>query len=852
MIKDSELKQIKQLEKEIGGNLFELSHGMIGLNHVPGGGYAFLGSGYSHNKKGYIVGLNINFEKLSALPLNLLQFEHLEKLVFFETKIRDFSMLEKLTNLVSLVIAFNPINDTSLLKALRNPTELVLWGNQISDISFLQGLNQLTTLNLNGNQITDISYLQGLSRLTTLILDSNQIADISPLQGMKNLTFLDLRRNKILEIPEAIVDLGLEINVDIEYGIMKGISLYGNPMEMPPVEIIRKRIGILLYGNPLETPPVEIIRKGRDAIKAYFKSLKGKTLPLNEVKVLLVGDGGAGKTSLVKWLLGKTYNPNEPQTHGININQWEVNQGKNKIKAHLWDFGGQEIMHATHQFFLSKRSLYILVLDSRKDDKTEYWLKHIQSFGGDSPVLVALNKIDENPGFEVNRLFLQEKYKNIKGFFRLSCAKNSGIKEFSDALLEALNSVEMLRTTWAESWFQVKKRLENMAEPFITYEKYTGMCIAEKILDKPGQDTLVDFLNDLGVILHFNDLDLQGVHVLQPKWVTEAVYRIINSGKLAECKGILKLELLNEILKRTGKHGYDYPPDKHPYIIRLMNKFELCYEIDKQKVLVPDLLDVQQSPFDFNYADSLKFLFEYDFLPRSIMPRFIVRMHNDIKDECRWRTGVVLENKAFHATAVVKADNEEKKIYIYVSGTQKRDYFAVIRHTIRDINASFEKLNAVEKVPLPDNETIAIDYAELIGYEEVGEENYLVGKLKKRYSIKKLLNGIEVEETRRPPQDNRYPSIAAGRDVTIYDMKGDGSSVTIHNTIEVEKRLEIIIKELQEHDVPGKEELIKQLQDKDVKKDKSRLRGVLGKVLTRAAEIASLGSAVTSLLSILK
>ncbi|MDQ1353372.1 MAG: internalin, partial [Acidobacteriota bacterium] len=733
-----------------------------------------------------VIGLNLAGIKLDPVPEALSTFQHLQKLILHSTQLKDISFLQGLSSL----------------------TYLYLWNNQITDISFLQELSHLTVLNLGGNQITDISFLQGL----------------------RHLTQLSLRDNKIKELPEALMKLGLEINVESE-GVWKQ-TMY-------------------LDGNPLEKPPIEIIEKGKAAIYAYFKSLKGKTLPLNEVKVLLVGDGGAGKTSLVKRLLDKRFDEKEPQTHGINIKQWEVKQGKTIIKTHLWDFGGQEIMHATHQFFLSKRSLYILVLDCRKDEKTEYWLKHIQSFGGDSPVLVVLNKIDENPGFEVNRLFLQEKYKNIKGFFRLSCAKNTGIKEFADALTETLSSVEMLRTTWAESWFQIKKRLETMTEPFITYEKYTGMCIAEKISDKTSQDTLVDFLNDLGVILHFNDLDLQGVHVLEPKWVTEAVYKIINSEKLAQCKGILELELLNEILKRTGKNDYDYPPDKHPYIIRLMNKFELCYEIDKQKVLVPDLLDVQQSSFDFDYADSLKFLFEYDFLPRSIMPRFIVRMHNDIKNELRWRTGVVLENKAFHATAVVKADNEEKKIYIYVSGTQKRDYFAVIRHTIRDINGSFEKLNAVEKVPLPDNETIAIDYAELIGYEEVGEEKYLVGKLKKRYSIKKLLNGIEAEETRRPPQATQLRSMIVGGDVTIFDMKGDGASVTIHNTIEVEKKLEIIIKELREHDVPGKEELIKELQDGEVKKDKSRLRKVLGTVLTRAAEIASLGSAVTSLLSIL-
>jgi GTPase SAR1 family protein len=57
-------------------------------------------------------------------------------------------------------------------------------------------------------------------------------------------------------------------------------------------------------------------------------------------------------------------------------------------------------MHATHQFFLSKRSVYILVLDGRRDEKTEYWLKHVEAFGGGSPVIIAINKIDENPAFD--------------------------------------------------------------------------------------------------------------------------------------------------------------------------------------------------------------------------------------------------------------------------------------------------------------------------------------------------------------------------------------------------------------------------------------------------------------------
>jgi small GTP-binding protein len=718
MSKDSEI--LEELWKEIGKPLPQLEPDKIGKLLKPC---------YAVDENGYVLGVNLHeIENLKTILIILLKFEHLKKLSFFKVKIRDFSLLDKLSNLISLTILGIPIDNISFLQGLSNLTTLVLINNKLTDISFLQGLSNLKELNLSLNQLTDISVLQGLSNLKELKLSYNQLTDISVLQGLKSLTFLDLRFNKIKKLPEAIVDLGMEIDLGEIFGGEKGI---------------------FLYDNPLESPPPEIIRKGKKAIKAYFKSLEKGKLPLNEVKVLLVGDGGAGKTSLVKRLVGERFNKKEPQTHGININQWEIKQQKIPIKTHLWDFGGQEIMHATHQFFLSKRSLYILVLDGRKDEKTEYWLKHIRSFGGDSPVLVVLNKIDENPGFEVNRRFLQDKYKNIKGFFRLSCADNIGIDEFTKALKKALCDVEIIRTTWAENWFHVKEHLETMEEPFISLERYKEICLEEKIEEKSGQDTLVDFLHDLGIILHFEDLGLQDVHVLEPKWVTEAVYKIINAPMVAQNKGILKPAFLDEILKQKNRSDYYYPSDRYHYIIELMKKFELCYQLEKGEVLIPDLLDVEESEFEFDYDNSLKFLFEYDFLPRSVMPRFIVRMHNDIKENCRWRTGVLLENTAFDARAVVKADNEAKKIYIYVSGQQKQYYFAVIRFTFKDINRSFEKLDVKEYVPIPEDPNITVSYSYLLQLREMNLKEYIPEGIKKPYSIDGLLDGFEENENSR-------------------------------------------------------------------------------------------------------
>jgi hypothetical protein len=174
-----------------------------------------------------------------------------------------------------------------------------------------------------------------------------------------------------------------------------------------------------------------------------------------------------------------------------------------------------------------------------------------------------------------------------------------------------------------------------------------------------------------------------------------------------------------------------------------MLKFELCYEVGSDAVLLPDLLDVQQPQFDLDLSDSLEFVFEYAYLPKSIMPRFIVRMHRDIFKEKAWRTGVLLSDHLFRAQAVVTADTSAKQIKVIVVGEQRRDYFSVIRKAISEINSSFEKLTVIESVPLPDTPDMLIPYQELVGHEVEGKSQIFVGRLRRSYPVEKLLNGIE-------------------------------------------------------------------------------------------------------------
>lgn len=495
---------------------------------------------------------------------------------------------------------------------------------------------------------------------------------------------------------------------------------------------------------------IEKISKQKTVRESKKLLKKNRVLPLKEVKILVVGDGGAGKTSFVKRLLKQKFDENEKKTPGININSWSVKPESRKIEiqTHIWDFGGQEIMHATHQFFLSKRSLYILVLDGRKEEKSEYWLKYIESFGGDSPILVILNKLDLNPNFEVNRLHLKEKYENLIDFHRISCKTGDGMENLIPVLEKTLLQVEFLNIHLKSNWLHVKNRLVDLEFPYISHTEFQKLCEKEEITEELEQLKLVRFLNDLGIILHYEDFDLKDTYVLEPNWVTKGVYKIINSNLLAEGKGILRLSDLEKILAGGNINSSRYPTETHRYIVDLMKKFELCFLLEQGSVLIPNLLDVEEKQFDFDYDNALKFIYQYDFLPKSIIPRLIVRMNRDIKNNLCWRSGVVLVNESYQTMAAIKEDEEEKRIHIYVVGEQKKAYFTIIRHAISDINDSFEKLEISELVPLTNDNKITLDYDELVGLEEMGEEYVPIGKLGKRFNVKKLLDGIEEEKER--------------------------------------------------------------------------------------------------------
>ncbi len=562
------------------------------------------------------------------------------------------------------------------------------------------------------------------------------------------------------------------------------MKLGNNHLKELPIETIDlKNLKFLDLSNNELSIPFEFLnsQKDPDSIFSYYKRLQVELRkPLNEAKMILVGQGGVGKSSLAHRLIKDDFDPHKNKTEGIDIQSWKIGIDDQEICLNIWDFGGQEIMHATHQFFLTKRSLYLLVIDSRlgeRENQVEYWLKMIQNFGGNSPTIIVGNKTDQQP-LDIDQQGLRSKYKNIQSIIEISCATGHGLRLLRDMITEKIENLEHIHESLPLSWFKVREQLENISSDYISYANYEEICQTHSIEDDRDRSNLINLLHDLGIVLNFqSDPRLDNTNILNPEWITNSIYKILNNHSLiTNCKGILRWSMLNCILDRDK-----YPKDKHRFIIDMMRRFELCFPLDDsndQQFLIPDLLP-RGEPDIGEWKNTLAFQYHYNILPNSIISRFIVRMNYRIHRQTYWRNGVVLRNQ--QNFALIKADREERKVFIWVDGcpSTRRDFLSQIRthfdyiHDTTFRRESISRNNPVtEHIPLPDHPEIILEYQNLLNVEEMGETEYLIPELKKRINLRELLNGIESVETRQERE-----SITKNYITNNYYQYGGGDNV---------------------------------------------------------------------------
>ena len=154
-----------------------------------------------------------------------------------------------------------------------------------------------------------------------------------------------------------------------------------------------------------------------------------KNLEEQEIKVILVGESGTGKTSLINIAMGmKFVEGTELSTSAATFVTKIIKIGGKSYTLNLWDTIGQEKFRSLTKIFIKDSKIVIFVYDITRLDsfkELNYWFKTIQDVLGDTAVLgIAGNKHDLFMKEEVKEE-VAEKYAEDKGVpFKLTSAKN--------------------------------------------------------------------------------------------------------------------------------------------------------------------------------------------------------------------------------------------------------------------------------------------------------------------------------------------------------------------------------------------------------------------------------------------
>ncbi|MEA3209826.1 MAG: internalin [Chthoniobacter sp.] len=557
-------------------------------------------------------------------------------------------------------------------------------------------LSLLTGLDLSDNELTSLPPEIGrLSALTGLYLSANQLTSLPPEIGrLKALRRLNLSGNSLTSLPPEIHQLTA----------LTELYLHGNPALAIPDSILGPTYDDV-YGRDKKTAA-----RPQDILSFYFARRQGAAAGtlrrVNEIKVMLVGRGGAGKTSLRRFFMGEPHDKEEQETPGIALDSFRLRCAQGELTVRLWDFAGQEITHALHQFFLTEGCVYILVLDPRSNTEmrdAEYWLGLLKRYSGGAPVVVALNKQDARQGgYDVDRRALRERFPFIQSFTPTNCEERASCAELRQRLcaaIESLKETEPPHLKVPEAWLKVMEDcagearrkpplagsklvrllgLAGHAVPAATGRQHLTLAEFRQICAKHGetgtekQESLARLLHKLGAVLHFVDEPrLRDTAVLNPHWVTDGVYRLLRCKDRPGSDGTLTLaEALGALPGETEETAR--------FLLRLMERFEMCFPLDEEegskpptKWLIPGALGEFQPEGvkpDWQKPGSVRMRYIYDPLPEGVLPRFIVMTRLLSEGQPRWRNGVVLEEGS--AAALVRRGENRNHVEVTAFGPE--------------------------------------------------------------------------------------------------------------------------------------------------------------------------------------